>query len=101
MGNINEVANLSELRKRAKKTLLDRALAIDELAESLGRIAQDDKRAVESYTDAEIMAEARYVLSCFNESGHINHDDRLESDDAVLRRDLARQYRALQALVNS
>ena len=58
------------------KKILDRAMSIDELAYSLNNISTDDKKALEDYTDAEIIAEAKYVLDLFvNPSqGHINNE---------------------------
>lgn len=56
---------------------LKSALSIDELAYTLGNIAHDDKLALESYSDAELLAEARYVLGLFTNpaEGHINGED--------------------------
>jgi hypothetical protein len=50
------------------------ALDIDELRVTLENISADDKRTLESYTRQEIAAEAKYVLSTFFESGHLNND---------------------------
>ena len=57
-----------------QRKLVARALSIDELAYNLENISQDDKKAVEDYTDDEILAEARYVLDLFVNpgQGHIN-----------------------------
>lgn len=56
---------------------LKSALSIDELAYTLGNIAQDDGRDVSSYSDAAILEEARYVLGLFTNpaEGHINGED--------------------------
>ena len=50
---------------------LKSAMQIDELANSLRTIAGDDKKNVEDYTQAEVVAEAKWVLSCFLEGGHL------------------------------
>ena len=57
------------------KSIIKAALSIDELANNLQQIAQDDKKEVNDYTDAEIVHEAKYVLSCFHEAGHLNNED--------------------------
>ena len=56
-------------------TVLKAAMSIDELANTLKQIAQDDKKEVSDYTTAEIVKEAKYVLSCFHEAGHLNNED--------------------------
>jgi hypothetical protein len=56
-------------------TVLKAAMSIDELANTLKQIAQDDKKEVSAYTTAEIVKEAKYVLSCFYEAGHLNNED--------------------------
>jgi hypothetical protein len=55
--------------------ILKSAMAIDELANTLQQIARDDNKQVTDYTNAEIVHEAKYVLSCFHEDGHLNHED--------------------------
>lgn len=57
----------------AKRKIIELALNIDELNTSLVNIATDDKKYITDYTDAEIVAEAKYVLSTFNEGGHNNN----------------------------
>jgi len=57
------------------KAIIKSALAIDELANNLKQIAQDDKKEVTQYTVAEIVHEAKYILSCFHEDGHMNNED--------------------------
>jgi predicted SAM-dependent methyltransferase len=57
------------------KSIIKAALSIDELANNLQQIAQDDKKEVNDYTDSEIVHEAKYILSCFHEDGHLNNED--------------------------
>jgi len=57
------------------KSVLQAAMSIDELANNLKQIAQDDKKEVNQYTAAEIVHEAKYILSCFYEDGHLNNED--------------------------
>ena len=49
------------------------ALKVDELSYSLDNISHDDKCEIEDYTDTELIAEAKYVLSCYSEPGHIHN----------------------------
>jgi len=56
------------------RAIIKAAMAIDELASTLNNISEDDHKAIEDYTDAEIVHEAKYVLSCFYEGGHMNND---------------------------
>lgn len=53
---------------------LSEALDIDELQISLRNISEDDKRELSTYTKQEIVDEAKWVLSVFNESGTISND---------------------------
>ena len=57
-----------------QRTIVKQALAIDEFAYTLNNISADDKKAVDDYTDTEIIKEAKYVLGLFINSGegHIN-----------------------------
>ena len=55
----------------ARKIVTD-ALKANELAWSLGNISSDDGCKIEDYPDAELVAEAKWVLSTFSESGHDN-----------------------------
>lgn len=83
-----------------KKTLLDKAMKINELAYSLTNISTDDKRELESYSDDEILDEAEYVLSTFFEANHINNDDLTNRfDDKEAQREARKQLKALQKLV--
>lgn len=52
------------------------AMAIDELAYTLDNIATDDRVAIDSYTDEQVISEAKYVLELFVDpgQGHINHE---------------------------
>ena len=54
--------------------MITAALKIDELAYNLDNISNDDNKALEDYTAAEILAEATYVLDLFVNpaQGHIN-----------------------------
>lgn len=86
----------------ASKTLLQRALSIQELAVSLENISHDDKRPLEDYADSEILDEARYVLSTFNERGHQNNDELIcEHGDKAAQREARKQVAALIELLRS
>lgn len=56
------------------RAIIKAALAIDELASTLNNISEDDHKDIQDYTDADIVSEAKYVLSCFYEGGHMNND---------------------------
>ena len=57
------------------RAIVKSAMAIDELANNLQQIARDDNKQINDYTDAEIVHEAKYVLSCFHEDSHLNNED--------------------------
>ena len=84
-----------------KKTMLQKCMDIDELMTTLENCASDDKRELTDWTDAELMEEAKYVLSTFREGGHANHDEMTDSDnyDIEHRTMMRRQYKALIKLV--
>lgn len=85
-----------------KQIILQKALKIRELQVSLGNIAHDDKRLIESYTTEEILAEAKYVLSTFNEGGHQNNDElNCEFGDRDLQHAARKQVAALKRLLNN
>ena len=82
------------------QNILQQALKIRELAVSLENIASDDKRPLGDYTDDEILDEARYVLSTFNESGHQNNDELVcEYGDEEAQRQAKKQVAALIRLL--
>ena len=81
--------------------LLTAALNIDELAHSLDCIATDDKREIASYTAAEILAEARYVLEMFLDgtNPHWNYED-LQGENGPEQQKWARsEVRKLNAFI--
>ncbi len=83
-----------------KQSILQKALKIRELQITLENISRDDKRQIESYTDAEILAEARYVLSCFFEGGHNSNDELIcEYGDKEAQREAKKQVAALKKLL--
>lgn len=55
------------------ETYLKEALKIGELQYTLDNISADDGKALAEYSQAEIVNEAKYVLSCFFEDGHMNN----------------------------
>lgn len=83
-----------------KQTLLQKAMKIRELEVTMQNIATDDKRPIESYTDTEILNEARYVLSTFYEGGHQNNDElTCEYGDKDAQREAKKQVAALKRLL--
>lgn len=77
------------------------ALKIDELAYSLGNIAHDDKRSIDSYTPAELVQEARYVLRLFIDpsEGHINSEAYMGDEGPQQRQWAQQQVRQLRAFI--
>jgi hypothetical protein len=69
-----------------------------ELYYSMQNISTDDGKEIEDYTPQEIIAEARYVLSCFYEGGHLNNEW-LNSDNKDERRDALKEVKALKSFI--
>jgi hypothetical protein len=59
------------------RAIIKSALAIDELKNSLENISSDDNKAIDQYTDKEIVNEAKYVLEMFLDgtNPHWNYED--------------------------
>ncbi len=83
------------------RAIIKSALAIDELAYTLDNISTDDKVSVNSYTDEQIINEAKYVLDLFiNPSqGHINHEAWIGDDGAEQKTWARQQVRQLKAFI--
>lgn len=80
---------------------LQDALNIGELEITLNNISVDDKRALSSYTQAEVVHEAEYVLSTFHESGHSNNDWlNGENGEEENQKEARRQERALRKFIS-
>ena len=93
-------APIHEKEIQMKKTVLQKCMAIWELKTSIENCASDDKTEITSWTDDELMDEARYVLSLFREGGHAFHDDMYDdSHEKSYRANMRRQYKALVKLV--
>ena len=56
------------------RAIVKTAATIRELHQSLLNISSDDNKEIDDYSDNEIVNEAKYVLSTYFESGHINND---------------------------
>ena len=74
------------LSKRKETIMIERQILkdiywSDELMVSLENISTDDKCEISDYTDDELVHEARYVLSCFYEDGHINFTALIGEDE--------------------
>jgi len=82
------------------RPILRAALAIDELSQTLENVCADTHRKVEDLPDEEIVGEAEYVLSCFHEAGHINHEALFGAPDGPYDRKWALgEVRKLKALI--
>lgn len=82
------------------RQIIKDALKIGELEESLNNISHDDGCEIENYKDYEIVEEAKYVLSTFNESGH-NNNAWLHGDDGIAGpcSEARAQYKALKRFI--
>ena len=81
------------------RAIVKSAMAIDELANNLQQISRDDNKPVSDYTDAEIVHEAKYILSCFHEDGHLNNEDYTGENGAEQRTWAVGQVRKLNAFI--
>ena len=81
------------------RAIVKSAMAIDELANNLQQIARDDNKQINDYTDAEIVHEAKYVLSCFHEDGHLNNEDYTGENGAEQYKWAVGQVRKLNAFI--
>lgn len=81
--------------------MITAALKIDELRYNLDNISNDDNKALEDYTTAEVLYEAGYVLDLFVNpaQGHINNEA-LRGDEGPEQTIWARgQVRKLKAFL--
>lgn len=74
------------------------AKGIHELGISLDNISHDDKKDIADYTQQEVVAEAKYVLSTFYEGGHCNNDE-LGDEDQEVRRFARKQVGQLKRFI--
>ena len=81
------------------RAIIKSAMAIDELANNLQQISRDDNKAVNDYTDAEIVHEAKYILSCFHEDGHLNNEDYIGENGEEQHKWAVGQVRQLNAFI--
>ena len=81
------------------RAIVKSAMAIDELANNLQQIARDDNKQINDYTDAEIVHEAKYVLSCFHEDGHLNNEDYTGENGEEQHKWAVGQVRKLNAFI--
>jgi hypothetical protein len=84
--------------KSKTPTYTKNALKISELAINLTSIAEDDKKQINEYTLQEVLNEAKYILSCYNESGHMLNED-LDSDDIETRKQAQKQVNQLKKYI--
>ena len=83
------------------RQIVKSALQIDELAYTLNNIAHDDKVTVDTYSDHQIVIEAKYVLDLFlNPSqGHINHEALLGDEGPEQEAWAKQQVKKLKAFI--
>ena len=75
------------------------ALSICELSGSLERISSDDNREIESYTQQEILDEAKWVLSEFFEGGHSSNDALNGESGIEAKKEAQKEVRYLKAFI--
>lgn len=78
--------------------LLKAAMDIYELAVVLENVTTDDQRPLETWTNSQILHEARHVLSLFHEGGTAQAE-MLQDPDPAVRRDARQQIRKLQKIL--
>ena len=81
-----------------KNNFLKDAFKSYELHFSLDNISTDDGKEIEDYTPQEVIAEARYVLSCFYEGGHLNNEW-LNSHIKEDRKSAQQEVKALKSFI--
>ncbi len=81
------------------RAIVKSAMEIDELANNLQQISRDDNKTVNDYTDAEIVHEAKYILSCFHEDGHLNNEDYIGENGEEQHKWAVDQVRKLNAFI--
>lgn len=86
------------INERGYMSFLKDALKSNELSISLDNISTDDNKDIKDYTLQEVLSEARYVLSCFYENGHVNNDW-LNSDIKEDRKDALKEVRVLKQFI--
>ena len=74
------------------------AINISELQYDLKNISSDDNKAIEEYTRKEIVNEAKYVLSLYNEGGTLANED-LYSDNQKIRKEAESQIKQLKQYI--
>jgi hypothetical protein len=90
---------MGTFKEKQMTAILKSAMAIDELANTLQQIARDDNKQVNDYSDAEIVHEAKYVLSCFHEAGHLNNEDYIGENGADQRKWAVGQVKKLNTFI--
>jgi len=74
------------------------ALNISELQYDLENISSDDKKNIKEYTQEEIVEEAEYVLSLYQEGGTSANED-LHCDDKKIRKEAENQIKQLKQYI--
>ncbi|HEY5587721.1 MAG TPA: hypothetical protein VIK86_02060 [Candidatus Paceibacterota bacterium] len=77
---------------------VDDALMITELVLDLERISESDDKQITDYTQTEILKEAKWVLSNFNDGGNILSDN-LYDDNKEIREDAENQVKQLEKYI--
>jgi hypothetical protein len=83
------------------RAIIKSAMAISELAYTLGNISTDDNKEIKDYTDAEILHEAKYVLGLFTDptESHWNAEDLRGENGPAQQKWAKAEVRKLQAFI--
>lgn len=83
------------------RAIVKAAMDIDELAYTLDNISNDEKVAVDSYSDAQIVSEAKYVLDLFINPAqcHINGEALRGDEGPEQKRWAQSQVRKLKSFI--
>lgn len=89
----------AEVKPKAKRDILTKATDIYELALTLQNISEDDNKDISDFTDKEIVDEAKYVLSTYNESGHANNDELIGEAGPEAKKNAQKEVNKLKQLI--
>jgi hypothetical protein len=83
------------------RAIIKSAMAISELAYTLGNISTDDNKEIKDYSDAEILHEAKYVLGLFTDptETHWNAEDLRGENGEEQQKWAKAEVRKLQAFI--
>jgi hypothetical protein len=75
------------------------ALKIYELSNNLENITIDDRKKIEDITLNEVIEEAKYLLKCYYESGHILNEDLLGYEGREAQKEAEKTVKQLKKFI--